>query len=623
MKQGRALGCLLFLAAMEAIVAAQDVEFENFGTMVPDAGPAIVACGPGASGEVDSIYMAFSNAKDSWFMVVVDTQTGAGAQYQAPDAERMPKYVCAGPDGKMYVGSLGGVLYVFDPADADAGIVSLGKVCDGEGYLFDLTSGPDGRLYMGSYPGGKLLCYDPRSGEFIDYGRAADDEMYTQFVAPFSEDYAYIEVGVKRHRVVRMNLKTGAREEVALPDGFEDYPGHCRIWLGTDGVVQSYLAGEKQHAVIEGLKMRAITPQESAGMYGRLSVPGMSFKYDLDARSIDYTQADGETGEWSFTYADAAAPLYMLREGVDGAIYGSSYLPLSLFMFDPIARERQTLGNPFNVAGGQTYAILPVSPTQVYAGAYGDADFIRYDSTRPWLTVDGKAAAEGTNPTYLGTLGDEQNRPYDMLLGPDGFVYVATSADYGKRGGAVTKLDPETDTWTVYRNCVPDHAIGSLSRIAGDDRLIAGGSLAMATGEAPDTLGDAKLFLWDTTQDKVVYQTSPPVAGMQYILQLESTDEGILVGTCGRDYNELHLFAFDPKTREFIHNEDISELAGGYIYETSVITPPRQGKMLFTADGKICAIDASTFAVSIVAEYPGAARGGAIIESDGRRPAYY
>ena len=606
-------------AAEESGVAVHTPEFENFGTMVADAGPGMVLYGPGASGDVDTIYLMFSNAKNSWFMVAVDTRTGRSRQHQAPGSERMVKSRCVGSDGKIYIGSLGGLLYVFDPTRHPTrpglGIVNLGTVCRGEGYLFDLTSAPDGRLYMGSYPGGKLLCYDPVDGRFVDYGRAADDEKYTQFVAPYSGEYAYVEAGVKRHRVVRMNLETGAREEVALPQGFRDYPGHCRIWLGTDGRVQSYLAGVKTHAVIDGLQMQVIEPREATGMYGRLSVPEMTFAYDWEARRIRYTRAGGDSGAWTYEYTDAASPLFMLRAGPNRTLIGSSYLPLALFVFDPATREHVTHANPFPVAGGQTYAILPVSPTKVYAGAYGDADFIVYDTTLPWQTKNGKSAKSGTNPAHLGTLGDEQNRPYDMLLGPDGFVYVATTADYGKIGGALTKLDPKTNTWTVHRNCIPRQGIGALSRIARDERLIAGGSLSLASGHAPGSFGEPRLFLWDTTTDRVVYETPPPVGGMWYILQLVSRDDGVLVGTCGRDYKELYLFAFDPGRREFLFCRDISELTGGYIYETSVITPPYRGRMYFTTNGAIFTVDAQTLVVEKLAGYPGAARGGVVLEN--------
>jgi len=233
------------------------------------------------------------------------------------------------------------------------------------------------------------------------------------------------------------------------------------------------------------------------------------------------------------------------------------------------------------------------------------------------------AMAEAPKFENFGTLGEEQNRPYDILLGPDGFVYIATTADYGKVGGALTKLDPRTDTWTVHRNCIPRHGVGSLARIAGDERLIAGGSTALASGHEPGTLGDAKLFLWDTVKDSVVHEAALPVDGMWYILQLESTDDGVLIGTCGRNYKELHLFAFDPKKREFLLCKDLSPVTGGYIFETSTLTPPHQGKMLFTTNGKICAIDATTFEVEVIAEYPGASRGGVVLEDAERGAAYY
>ncbi|MBI2298993.1 MAG: hypothetical protein HYU66_08630 [Armatimonadetes bacterium] len=616
----------LLTTAMAA--GAGGPEFEDLGVMVPEAGEPRTLAGPGRTGQVDTLYMLFGNALGDWFMVALDTTTGKSIQYNSSGGEALVTACCVGPDDRVYAGTVGGRLFRFDPKRPTEGIVDLGHVCAGEGYLFALTSGPDGRLYMGSYPGGKLLGYDPAREQFLDFGRAADDEMYTQFVAPLSAEYAYVEAGVVRHRVVRMNLRTGAREEVRLPEGFTDYKGYCNIYLAADGRVNSYLAEAKTYSVIEGTQMRAVTDDKvNTTPYGRRTFPDVTLTYDWAVRTVHHTSPDGTPGTWKFDYTGAASSLFIVAAGPAGCLYGSSYLPLRLFRVDLATREHEDLGNPFPVAGGEAYSITTYSPTQVYAVAYGDDDIILYNPSQPWRTQDGKAAREGTNPLSLGVLGEEQNRCYDSLVGPDRMLYLATTATYGKLGGSLTRLDPRSNTWQVFRNVVPDQALGALSTVPGDARLIAGGSVALGSGRQPGSLGEPKLFLWDTREQRVVYQAAPPVPGMWYILQLEATEEGLLIGTCGRDYDKLHLFVFDPKSRKFIHHHDITGLTGGYGYiaEATGFTQPYHGRMYFTANGRILAVDTRTFAVSVVAEYKGALRGGVLAAdpAHGNRMTYF
>jgi len=616
---------LLYLSGRS--LPAEKYEFENFGVMIPEAGDPYVLHGPGPSGEIDTIYLMFNNQNGGWFMVAVDTKTGKSAQYNSGNsADPHPKSTCVGPDGKIYVGSVAGILYVFDPKQPKKGIENLGKACKGEGYLFSLSNGMDGKLYMGSYPNGKLLSYDPKSGQFADHGRAADDEMYTQFVAPLNDTYAYAEAGVVRHRVVRINLKTARRQQVDLPKNLE--PEYCKIYLGKDGRVYSYLVGPNRWSIIEGTHMKLIEDNQVKRKYGVHSIPGSDFKYDWAKRRISFINQHGAKKVFNFDYHDAALLLFMLEKGPGSKIYGSSYIPIRIFEFDMKTRKAAYHPyNPFQHAGGEVYSILVYSPEKIYMGAYGDADFIVYDSTKPWKTNDkGYAQKEGTNPIYLGTLGDDQNRPYDMIKGPDGYVYIATTADYGKVGGAVTKLDPKTNTWTVYRNCVPNQFITALATIPGEKKLFAGGSMSAATGyKELGVYGDAELFLWDTSKDTITYRTHMPLKGMHSILQLESTEDGILIGACYGIERPQHLFAFDQKKRTFLYCEDISKIVGGKIGAMSLFSKPYKGTIYFIANGKIFTIDTKTYKVEKAADYPGAFRGGVLVRDPGKqnRMAYY
>ena len=616
---------LLFLSSQ--YVEAEKYEFENFGVMVPEAGDPFVLHGPGRSGNIDTVYLAFNNQNGGWFMVAVDSATGKSTQYKSNNpGDPHPKSTCVGPDGKIYIGSVAGILYVFDPRQPEKGIVNLGPTSKGEGYLFDLSNGTDGKLYMGTYPGGKLLSYDPKTGRFADHGRAADDEMYTQFIAPLNDQFAYAEAGVVRHRVVRINLKTDRREEVSLPGNLE--PKYCRIYLGKDGRVYAYLVGPDKWATIDGTQMKLIQDNRPSPKYGVYNIAGSGFNYDWAKREISFINPDGAKKVLTFDYDDAALLLFIAEKGPGNKIYGSSYIPIRIFEFDMKTRKSQHYPyNPFQHAGGEVYKMLVYSPEKVYMGAYGDADFIVYDSTRPWkVGAKGLAQKEGTNPTYLGVLGDDQNRPYDMITGPDGQIYIATTADYGKVGGAVTKLDPETNSWTVYRNCVKNQFITALANITGQKKLFAGGSMSAATGYAGlGGFGEAELFLWDTTKDTITYRTHLPVAGIHMIAHLETTEKGVLIGAGSGNKTPTYLFAFDPETRKFLYCRNISKITGGTIPAISLFSKPYQGKIYFTARGKIFTIDTTTYKVEAIAQYPNAFRGGFITRDPGKnnRIAYY
>ena len=49
--------------------------------------------------------------------------------------------------------------------------------------------------------------------------------------------------------------------------------------------------------------------------------------------------------------------------------------------------------------------------------------------------------------------------PFDMEIGPENTISIATTANYGQVGGVVTKLDPKTNPYTVFRYPDGDQAI--------------------------------------------------------------------------------------------------------------------------------------------------------------------
>jgi len=615
-------GCTLLLCVQTLAMA--EPQFRNFGPMVEHGGSGRVVYGPAADGELAMTYMLFNNANGSWFMVALDTRDGASTQYVSPGKDQRVTSGCLDAEGRLYAGTVEGNLFRFDPRRPEEGLVNLGPPAKGEGYLFNLTQGPDGRVYMGTYPGGRLLAFDPATGQTQDYGQARETQLYTQEIA-VDQRYAYADAGVKGYQIIRFDLKTGKRTRIDTAEAFGDDDGPHNLFLGVDGKVYCYAHRPKRYGVIEGERVVLLDESRDrvAREFGRLAIPNLTLTFDFNRKQLKYIRPlSGETGVWPITYSGVAAGLYSITTTSGGVIYGSSYLPLRMFSFDLKTRGHTDLGVPFPTAAGQVYRIHEYSPTQVYAAAYGDADVVMFDATMPWTTDGGPAEKSGTNPISLGLLGDDQNRPYDIHTGPDGMLYFATTPDYGTIGGALTRLDPKTNTWQVFRNIIQDHTIASISAVPGSDHLIAGGSASLATGHPLGAFGPAELFLWDTQSNRVVYRTTIPFTDAQYIMQMEATVDGLIVGFCGSEYKTTYLFVFDPQKQKFLARRDVSDEIP-YGHEGDHFTPEVDGRHLFVSGGKVYSIQVldrgRDVKLDVIARYPGARKGGVLGTDPGDR----
>ena len=136
-------------------------------------------------------------------------------------------------------------------------------------------------------------------------------------------------------------------------------------------------------------------------------------------------------------------------------------------------------------------------------------------------------------------MGDEQYRPWDMTVGDDGKVYEVSGAAYGKLGGAITAIDPQTETMESWRY------------LAGDQNLFAvapgHGEVYVGTtdhGDGIDATGDAQLLAFDEATHTVTYRTVP-VPDSHWIVALATAPDGTVFGSTG----EGQWFTFDPATR--------------------------------------------------------------------------
>jgi hypothetical protein len=236
-------------------------------------------------------------------------------------------------------------------------------------------------------------------------------------------------------------------------------------------------------------------------------------------------------------YEASGAFIFVVGLGPDGRIYGSSMLPMRLFVYDPQSQSLANLGKAAH-SNGQVYSMGSYDG-RLYLFSYPGARISVYDPRKPLQFGDGEEA----NPRDLGPLGEGQDRPRAMVAGPHGKIYIGSYPDYGLHGGAISVYDPKKNERKVYRHIVKDQSIASLAYLEKFD-LIAGGSSVRGGGGTRAIEKDAKLILWDPKEEKKIFEMVP-VLEAKTILSLAVSTEGILYGVTDNE----KVFVFDVDKR--------------------------------------------------------------------------
>jgi hypothetical protein len=248
--------------------------------------------------------------------------------------------------------------------------------------------------------------------------------------------------------------------------------------------------------------------------------------------------ATQEEKEIQIRYEAAGAYIFLLGNGPDAKIYGSSMLPLRLFAYDPRDHSLVNLGKASH-ATGEIYSMSSLKD-KLYLCSYPEARLSVYDPSKPVRFSD----SEDSNPRDLGTMGAELYRPRTMISGPHGNVYVGGYPDYGLLGGAIGVYDPEKNEKRIYRHIITNQSIASLSYIEKLDLIAAGSSVRGGTGTRA-VEKEAKFMLWDPKEEKKIFEITP-VPGAKTVLSLATAVDGLVYGIT----NDEKVFVFDPGKRE-------------------------------------------------------------------------
>lgn len=455
-------------------------------------------------------------------------------------------------------------LFKYDPFQDT--MTNLGAVWPGETRSFVIDKDENDNIYIGTYPGGKIIKYDPVQNEYSDLGTVEPGSKYVRSLV-YHNGYLY--AGVKGDGLTGKFYKINAdnpSEKVyyPLPDNTVVDPDYYRPdeigWLysmtsaGDYIIIWTYTADGARcpMLVFDTQNDRFLTdigfsPADSFnGLYSSPVLDNKSYffsggkaKYfDLTtARVVDTGWAtswitistvfagwgwvtlennpdypnhtlvtiDKKAGNLIFynmetqnnmIWYDCKLPggdiaIQSLENGPGGDVYIGAYMASNGAKYNPVTGETMTY--PM----GQPEGMVEYNGKQ-YFGVYPGAKLRVFD---PLLPVS------GTNPIFLGKVGEQQDRPFAMAAADDK-IFMGTFPDYGLLGGALAIYDLETKQMKTIRNIVQDQSVMSITY---KDGFIYGttaiyGGLGSVPVDQP-----AKIFIYDVENDRKVKEFVPNI----------------------------------------------------------------------------------------------------------------
>jgi hypothetical protein len=491
--------------------------------------------GPGKTGEMDTIYLSFGQYNAPLFLLTVNPDTGQIRQFNGPLSSEMGSWgFTIDHENRIYLGSYYSAhLLRFDPKTEKWD--DLGQPAgESESFICKITTGRDGKIWGGTYPSAKLFSYDPKTGMIQDYGRMDPDQFYCYPTAG-EDGLIYCAIQFEKVDIVVFDPEKKTKTSLLPAEGRK--PGRVNLIKGRDEKIYVRFSTLEKWFRIEGEKL--VEVPESGIPFPQSGLPdGRTFRLiDGNLLRIEDPQTK-EKKEIPLRYESAGSYIFVVATGPDGKIYGSSMLPLRLFVYDPYTQSMKNLGKA-SMANGEVYSMGSLDD-KLFLCSYPEARLSVYDPKGPLRFGD----QEDSNPKDLGPMGGELYRPRAMITGPHGNVYIGGYPDYGLLGGAISVYEPKKNEKRVYRNVIMNQSVASLAYIEKLDLIAGGGSILGGTGTHA-VEKEAKLMLWDPKEEKRIFETVP-VPEAKTIVSLAATVDGILYGIT----NNEKVFVFDPERRE-------------------------------------------------------------------------
>jgi dienelactone hydrolase len=213
-------------------------------------------------------------------------------------------------------------------------------------------------------------------------------------------------------------------------------------------------------------------------------------------------------------------------------IIGAPFINARFWTIDLTTGQGTDQGRAMPGAGQINQIVWDAGRHRALLSAYVAAAVTEYDPAEP--------AHWPKNPRVIASASHEQQMRPRALLFDRRHVWMATSPTYGKLGGALSRIDPETDEIKIWRNIVPDQTINSLALDLKRRRIYLSSEIYADMNSAPPTQSTAQVVAFDmdkleVTKRLIVRENAPKLA-VAWVL----ADGRVLI------HENNHYYAWNP-----------------------------------------------------------------------------
>ncbi len=553
---GLFLAILASLHAVPALPATRDLGqgFFDHGVATPSS------CHRGAvataDGQARPVFLAWlMDHRGCYALLCVDVDSGKAEQHRVPfPLGDSPFASILSSRGKFY-SHFGSHFVEFDPAKR---AFTLCRKTAPQ-MAMSMTEDRHGVIWSATYPQSGLVSFDPKSGEFSDYGHLYKQNwaQYPRSVAADDAGWVYLAVGSTACQVLA--FESASRQARPLVPEDQRTHGYPTVFAGTDGRVygqrnaaerDSWLVLHRGKAAPVGQRPKFTARPMIAGSQGLYHAEfpdGRRVReFDLVEQVLAVEDPKAKSRKTvRFECQSEGAHVMAVAAAPNGTICGGSAFPMRFFSYDPRrdAWVRHPAFGQWNTIGRQG--------DQFFVGAYSGGHLLQWDPAAPWVdTVEG---GKDCNPRVLAQCSPTIIRPARLLAHPDGrTIVVGGTPAYGMTGGGLLFWDRSRGERVLltHEQVVPQQATMSLVALTG-------GKLLGGTTTSPGTGGErkarqAELYVLDEATRRIEWHA--PVLAVQDYTDLCLGPDGLVWGFADRTI----FFVFDPTTRKVVHQQSIA-----------------------------------------------------------------
>ncbi|MBD2870039.1 dockerin type I domain-containing protein [Paenibacillus arenilitoris] len=501
---------------------------------------------------------------------------------------------------------------------------------------WSLVTDSIGNAYIGTYPGGKVFKYELASGTVTeDYGRMLGNQPqeYVRSIA-LDEDGGHIYAGTAHGQIIKLNLTTGEKTNIAQPLMDKQETGFV---YDMDLVDKRYIFARYSESKnmyvydLESSRWLDVVLSNVTGLHVTDSYEDKVY-FIADNALNYYDLATGEIGSTGMAYGsglrgadwvefDRHENPDLIGMNLVTVQFGGGIVYFNITQNKTVTTQPVVEGTPLNIhviekgsnnqlmmstLGAGTGAVFDANQNKVVSISLGQADSMVHHDHAMYMGVYPKANIYkydqnrnpgNGNPSLFMQVdpGAHQDRLIEAASGGDR-IYFGSVSGYGVNGGAVTIIDPaayakDRTGVLVIRNVVQDQSVVGLAYK--DGVLFGSTNIHNGLGSNP-TAEEAKMFAIDALTGEKLMEWSPQIEGVdkpEFIGRLTvGPHDGLIWGAVNGS-----IFAMDPDSKEIIKSKQVHTGSFNYGAWSSVPLKWDADGVLYALFGsKLVAIDPVT-----------------------------